>query len=167
MRVPKDFSELLGLLRAKEVRTLVVGGWAFAYHAKPRATKDLDIWIEPTPENVERLLQALDEFGFGGIGLKAEDFLEPGRFVQLGYAPHRVDLLTTLRGVNFEEAWAGRVEDYLGDNEAVKVAILGKDDLIRNKKAVGRPQDLADVDVLEFFHEDSEDMADEDKPESL
>ncbi len=149
MRVPKDFRELLALLREKEVKALIVGGWAFSYHARPRATKDLDLWIEPTPENVARLLQALDEFGFGSVGLTAEDFLEPGRFVQLGYPPNRVDLLTTLKGVSFKQAWERRVEDFLDDDPNVKVAILGKDELLINKRTVGRPQDQADVAVLE------------------
>lgn len=85
MSVSKDFEELFALLNARGVKALVVGGYAFAYHAKPRHTKDIDIWVEPTRENVERLLLALEDFGFGGLGLKMEDFTEPGRFVQLGY----------------------------------------------------------------------------------
>jgi hypothetical protein len=125
-----------------------VGGYAFVYHARPRTTKDIDIWVEPTPENVERLLQALDDFGFGSLGLQAEDFLAPNRFVQLGYPPHRVDLLTSLKGVAFEEAWKGRAEDTIGE---VKLSFLGVTELIRNKKAVGRPQDQADVAILESF----------------
>ena len=148
MQLPKDFVELLALLNERKVRALIVGGYAFVYHARPRTTKDIDIWVEPTPDNVQRLLEALDDFGFGSLGLKADDFLEPNRFVQLGYPPRRVDLITSLKGVNFEEAWKGRVEDSIGD---VKVCILGIPDLIRNKRAVGRPQDQADVAVLETF----------------
>ena len=149
MQLPKDFVELLALLNARKVRALIVGGYAFVYHARPRTTKDIDIWVEPTPDNAGRLLEALDEFGFGGVGLTAEDFLKPGRFVQLGYPPRRIDLITSLKAVEFEEAWEGRVEDYIED---VKVCILGVPELIRNKKAVGRPQDQADVAVLENFH---------------
>lgn len=152
MKISKDFAELLALFNAKKVRALIVGGYAFCYHARPRNTKDLDLWVEPTPENVHRLLEALEEFGFGGIGLKPEDFLEPGRFVQLGYAPNRVNLMTSLKGVTFEEAWTRRVEDFIGDE---KVCILGRSDLIKNKKIVGRLQDLADASVLEFFEADS------------
>jgi predicted nucleotidyltransferase len=144
----KDFAELLASLNERGVRALIVGGYAFSYHARPRNTKDIDVWIEPTPENVARLLSALDDFGFGDIGLKAEDFLEPGQFVQLGYPPNRVDLLTSIKGVSFEEAWAGRVEDVVS---GVRVRFLGEADLIRNKKAVGRPQDQADVAILESF----------------
>jgi hypothetical protein len=149
MQLPKDFVELLALLNERKVRALIVGGYAFVYHTRPRTTKDLDIWVEPTPENVRRLLEALDDFGFGSLGLKADDFLEPGRFVQLGYAPRRIDLLTSLKAVDFEDAWKGRVEDAIGD---VKVCILGVPDLIRNKRAVGRPRDQEDVAVLETFH---------------
>ncbi len=149
MQLPKDFVELLALLNERKVRALIVGGYAFVYHTRPRTTKDIDIWVEPTPQNVQGLLAALDDFGFGSLGLKADDFLAPGRFVQLGYPPRRIDLMTSLKGVDFEDAWKGRVEDVIGD---VKVCILGVPDLIRNKRAVGRPQDKADVAVLEIFH---------------
>ena len=148
MKLPKDFAELLELLRAQGVRALIVGGYAFVYHARPRTTKDIDIWIEQTPENVQRLLEVLDEFGFGSLGFKPEDFLTPGQFIQLGYPPHRVDLLTTLRGVTFEEGWAGRVEAVV---DGVQVCFLGKAELIRNKKVVGRSRDWADVEILESF----------------
>jgi hypothetical protein len=148
MQLPKDFVELLALLNEKKVRALIVGGYAFVYHARPRTTKDIDIWVEPTPDNAQRLLEALDDFGFGSVGLKTQDFLEPGRFVQLGYPPHRIDLITSLKAVDFEDAWQGRVEDRVGD---VTLYILGISELIRNKKAVGRPQDQADVAVLEEF----------------
>jgi hypothetical protein len=139
---------LLALLNEKKVRALVVGGYAFCFHARPRNTKDIDIWIEPIPENVERLLQALADFGFGSVGLEAKDFLEPGQFVQLGYPPHRIDLLTSIKGVGFEDAWAGRIEAVVS---SVTVCFLGEEDLIHNKKLVARPQDLADVAVLEFY----------------
>ena len=146
--VSKDFEELLASLSSREVKALVVGGYAVAYHAKPRHTKDIDIWVEPEPENVQRLLNALNDFGFGSLDLKEEDFTEPGRIVQLGFPPNRIDLLTSIKGLNFEDAWQSRVEDSYGE---AKVCYLGRDDLIRNKKAVGRPQDQADVAVLESF----------------
>jgi Nucleotidyl transferase of unknown function (DUF2204) len=145
--VSKDFEELFALLNAQGVKGLIVGGYAVTYHAKPRYTKDIDIWIEPTRENVERLLQALDEFGFGSLGLKAEDF-SPGRFVQLGQPPNRIDLLTAIKGVAFDEAWESRVEDLFGEQ---RVCFLGKEELIQNKKAVGRPKDREDVRVLKRF----------------
>jgi hypothetical protein len=134
-------------LNALGVKGLIVGGYAVTYHAKPRYTQDIDIWIEPTPENVERLLQALDEFGFGSLGLKAKDF-SPGRFVQLGHPPNRIDLLTRIKSVTFDEAWENRVEDLFGDQ---RVCFLGKEELIRNKKAVGRSKDREDVKMLKRF----------------
>lgn len=144
----KHYEELLELLNAHEVRSLIVGGIAFSFYAEPRYTKDLDIWIDPEPENVQRLLRALDEFGFGSVGLKADDFLTPGRFVQLGYPPGRIDLLTSIPGISFPEAWANRVEDKLGNARAF---YLSKPDLIRNKRAAARPQDLVDVQTLEAY----------------
>ena len=147
MSVSKDFEELFALLNAQGVKGLIVGGYAVTYHTKPRYTKDIDIWIEPTRENVERLLQALDDFGFGNLGLKAEDF-SLGRFVQLGQPPNRIDLLTAIKSVAFAEAWESRVEDLFGEQ---RVCFLGKEELIRNKKAVGRPKDREDVRVLKRF----------------
>lgn len=146
--VSKDFEELLVFLSARKVKALIVGGYAFSFHARPRYTKDIDIWIESTPENVQRLLQALDDFGFGSLGLQVEDLSEPGQIIQLGFPPNRIDLLTSIKGLSFEEAWQSRVEDFYGE---ARVSYLGMDDLIRNKKAVGRPQDQADVAVLESF----------------
>lgn len=146
--VSKHYAELLESLNAHDVRFLIVGGIAFSFHAEPRYTKDLDVWVDPEPGNVERLLRALDDFGFGSVGLKAEDFLAPGRFVQLGYPPGRIDLLTSIPGIDFQEAWAHRVEDKLGNARAF---YLSKQDLIRNKLAVARPQDLVDVQTLEAY----------------
>lgn len=146
MNLSKDFKELLALFGAHGVRALVVGGYAVAFHAKPRYTKDIDLWVDITPDNVERLLQALGDFGFGTLGLTPEDFARPGQFVQLGYPPNRIDLLTSIPGVAFEEAWERRVQESF---DSVPVPFLGRDDLVRNKKAAGRFQDLADVELLE------------------
>jgi hypothetical protein len=143
--VSKDFEELFACLTARNARALVVGGYAVAYHAKPRFTKDIDIFVDSTTDNVERVLQALADFGFGDLGLTAAD-LTPGRIVQLGMPPNRVDLLTAIDGVTFEEAWAGRASGHLG---AQPVFYIGRAELIRNKRASGRLQDLADVDALE------------------
>lgn len=145
MNVSKDFEELFESLTAHQVKALIVGGYAVAFHARPRYTKDIDILVEPTPENADRLLAALADFGFGELGLVAADFTEPGRIVQLGYPPSRVDLLTSLLGVSFPEAWSNRVEGLYG---TTKVFYLGKADLIRNKEAVGRPEDQADLRSL-------------------
>jgi hypothetical protein len=142
----KDFEELFACLRHRNVKALVVGGYAVAFHGQPRFTKDIDVFVEPSPENADRLLAALTDFGFGGLGLTVEDFATPGKIVQLGVAPNRVDLLTTIDGVTFDEAWHGRISGHYG-NEAVDY--IGLAELIRNKRASGRPQDLLDIEGLE------------------
>jgi len=147
----KDFEELFGCLRARDVRAIVVGAHAVAYHAKPRYTKDIDVLIEPSEANAERLLQALDDFGFGSLDLSPEDFASPGKIVQLGYEPNRVDFITSLGAVGFEEAWAGRVEGRYGDQP---VFFLGLRELIRAKEDAGRPQDLGDLDWLRQVEKD-------------
>lgn len=145
MSPSKDFEELFAFLDAHEVRFLVVGGYAFAFHAKPRYTKDLDILIDSTPDNAQRILQALDDFGFGSLGLKIEDLTTPGNIIQLGHPPSRIDFLNSLKKVSFEEAWEHRVQ---GNFSGQEVFYIGLEDLIRNKQAVGRPQDRADVAIL-------------------
>ncbi len=143
--VTKDFEELFACLNARNADALIVGGYAVAFHAKPRFTKDIDLFVNPTPDNAERLLLALKDFGFGDIDLAIEDFTTPGRVVQLGVAPNRVDLMTAIDGVTFAEAWAGRISGRFGQ---VPVFYLGKPELIRNKRASGRAQDLADLESL-------------------
>ncbi len=145
MNTSKDFEELFASLGAHEVRFLVVGGYAFAFHAKPRYTKDLDIFIDATPDNAQRVLQALADFGFGSLGLTVEDLTAPGSIIQLGYPPNRIDLLSSLKKVSFEEAWEHRVQGRFSDQT---IFYIGLEDLIRNKQAVGRPQDRADVAAL-------------------
>lgn len=144
--VTKDFEELFACLNARRVKAVVVGGYALAFHAKPRFTKDIDIFVEPTPENAHQLLLALTDFGFGDVGLTVDDFSKPGSIVQLGVAPNRVDLVTAIDGVTFAEAWNGRVSGYYGRQA---VSYLGRAELIRNKRASGRAQDLADLESLE------------------
>lgn len=146
MDVPSsDFEELLRCLNARNVSAVIVGGHALAFHGRPRYTKDLDVFVEPSPANAERLLLALADFGFANVGLTPEDFARPGRIVQLGVAPNRVDLMTAIDGVTFAEAWAGRVAGHFG---AQPVFYLGRNEFLRNKQAAGRPQDLADIDAL-------------------
>jgi len=139
----KDFEELFACLRHRNVR--VVGGYAVAFHGQPRFTKDIDVFVDPTPENADRLLAALTDFGFGGLGLTTSDFASPGKIVQLGVAPNRVDLLTTIDGVTFDEAWRGRVSGRYGKEV---VDYIGRAELVRNKRASGRPQDLLDIEGL-------------------
>lgn len=142
----KDLRELLALFRSRDVEFLVVGGHAVAFHGHPRLTDDLDLFVRPDVANGERIVQALREFGFGSLELTAEDFQADDRVIQLGRAPNRVDLLTRLYGVEFSDAWSRRVSAQLDD---AAVWIIGRTDLIRNKRATGRTQDLADAEFLE------------------
>ena len=141
-----DFVEFIECCAARDVRFLIVGGYALAAHGYPRATKDLDVWLMIDPENAERVVRALDDFGMGSLGLTAEDFLDPEIVVQLGYPPTRIDLLTSISGVRFDECWSNRV---LVDVGEMSVGFISAEDLISNKRAAGRPQDLVDADKLE------------------
>ena len=142
----KDLRELLALFHSKGVEFLVVGGHAVAFHGRPRLTEDLDLFVRPDAANGERIVLALSEFGFGSLELTADDFQADDRVIQLGRAPNRIDLLTRLYGVEFSGAWARRVSAHL---DGTAVWIIGRDDLIRNKRATGRTQDLADAEFLE------------------
>lgn len=141
----KDFEELFESLTRHGARFVVVGAHALAHHAKPRYTKDLDLFVEPDRENAVRVVAALEEFGFGGLGISLDDFDRPGRILQLGTPPNRVDLMTSIDGVTFPEAWASRVEGAYGSRN---VPYIGYDALVRNKTAAGRAQDLADLQTL-------------------
>ena len=144
MAVPKDLSEFIALLNSHGVEFLVVGAHALAYHGHPRYTGDLDLLVRPVLENTAKLERAL-AFSFSSLGLKAADFIVPERVIQLGVAPNRIDLLTSLTGVTFEEAWSNRVEGFLG---GVAAPFLSREMLIKNKLATGRKQDAADVEAL-------------------
>lgn len=146
MNLQVDLRELVESFRSKSVEFVVVGGYAVAFHGYPRLTEDIDLLVRPTLENGRRLVEALEAFGFGSLGLTADAFIVPDRVVQLGRAPNRVDLLTAISGVTFEEAWATRVHANLG---GCSVDVIGRAELIRNKRSTARPQDLADVDRLE------------------
>lgn len=137
-----DFSDLLRNLSDARARYIVVGAYAVIYHAEPRYTKDLDIWIEPTPENATRVWQALIAFGAPLRSLRPADLLSPDAVLQIGVEPNRIDILSAVDGLTFDEAWKNRVRtSYAG----VPLFVLGRADLIRAKKAAGRPQDLLDV----------------------
>jgi hypothetical protein len=142
----KDFKEFIKLLNVHSVRYLVVGGYAVAFHGHPRYTKDLDVWIELSQENADRIIKALEEFGFGSLGLKTEDFLEEDQIIQLGYPPNRIDILTALKEIKFEDCYKERIEIEI---EGVKINFIDLENLKRNKRATGRPQDLADAENLE------------------
>jgi hypothetical protein len=142
---PPDWNEFIGLLNAHRVRFLVVGAHALAANGRPRATADLDIFIEASPKNVERLARALMEFGFGDLGREARRFLEPKRIAALGTPPLRIDIMNHIDGVSFARAWKGRLRARLGQE---KVAFLGLAELRATKKASGRPKDIADLALL-------------------
>lgn len=145
MEPPRDFCELLESFDSRNVRALVVGAYALAFHGVPRMTGDLDLLVERSPENAQRIVDALAAFGFGGLGLGPPDFLQPDTVIQLGVAPIRVDLLTSISGVEWNEAWAGRITGELG---GVPVSFLGLAEFRKNKRAAGRHQDLADLEAL-------------------
>jgi hypothetical protein len=145
MNFPRDFKDLLRLLNAHCVRYAIVGGYAVAYHGHPRFTGDLDILAYPSRENAERLLESLGEFGFHSFGLEIEDFLEPGRVVQLGVPPLRIDLISSIDGVSNEDVFAHLVVE---DSEEGPLCFIGLQQLIANKKAANRPRDLADLENL-------------------
>ena len=145
MEIIPDFKELFASLNANRVEFLIVGGYALAHHGKPRFTGDLDIYLKPDPENAVRVIKALDDFGFGSADLKPDDFTAANRVIQLGYSPVRIDLLNSISGVSWAEAFAGRVK---GDYGGVEVYYIGREQLIANKRATGRKQDLADLEAL-------------------
>lgn len=145
MEIQPDFRELFVLLNARLVEYMIVGGYALAFHGAPRFTGDIDILVKPDPANVQRILTALEEFGFASFGLSCDDFSCPDRVIQLGIPPVRIDLITSLTGVSWEDAYAGRVSGHYGD---VPVFYLGRDQFIANKKATGRKKDMADLEAL-------------------
>jgi len=146
MRIEKDFKEFIELLNKNSVRYLIVGGYAFAFHAEPRFTKDIDFFVDGSEENAERLLNALAGFGFKNIGLAKDDFIKSGDILQLGVPPVRIDLMNSVTGLDFSTAWENRVTGSYGD---IPAFFVSKADLIRNKMAVGRKQDLSDIDRLQ------------------
>lgn len=143
-----DFRDLLRAFCDAEVRFLVVGAYALAAHAEPRATGDLDLWIEPTGENAARAYAALRRFGAPLHELSEQDLATPGVVFQIGLPPRRIDILTSITGVAFTEAWPGRIEVPYGD---VPCAVIGREALIENKRRLGRARDLADLELLERY----------------
>jgi predicted nucleotidyltransferase len=142
----RDYEEFVESLNKNDVRYLIIGAHAVAFHARPRATKDLDIFIEPAPDNAERVLAAIRDFLGSDLGLKVEDLTIPGRIVQLGVAPSRIDLLSRLAGArDFTSVWASRVDAKFGDVDA---HYLSLDDLIQEKESADRDQDRADLRSL-------------------
>ena len=142
MNLNQDFQEFVELFVAHEVEFLIVGGYALAAHGHHRYTKDLDVWVWLGPENAQRIISAIEEFGFGDLGLTAADFQEPDVMVQLGHEPQRIDILTFASGLHFSDAYKNRVYISIWN---VQVPFISLDDLRTNKLATGRPRDIADV----------------------
>lgn len=140
-----DFLEFIDCCIERDVRFLIVGGWAMAAHGHARATKDIDVWMWLEPNNAARMVSAIEDFGFGSAGLTPEDLLDPSAVFVMGREPKRVDVLPAIDGVEFEQCWANRVQVDCG---GTTVPFISKNDFVTNKRASGRPQDLADVDRL-------------------
>jgi len=145
MEIRTDFRELLELFNKHKVEYLIIGGYALAFHGAPRFTRDIDLFVRPTKKNAARILAALNDFGFGSLDLSQQDFTTPGVVVQLGVPPVRIDIITTVTGVRWEKADAGKASGFYGD---IPVFFLGRDDFIANKKATGRAKDAADIEAL-------------------
>jgi len=143
---PRDFVELFRSLNAKGVEYLVVGGYALAFYGYPRFTGDIDFFVNPDKSNASRILSALEDFGFEGLSLTESDFASPDLLISLGYPPERVDIVSSISGVGWDEAWAGRTAGSFGGEN---VFFIGRKELVRNKRSTGKAQDAVDADMLE------------------
>lgn len=143
---PRDFKEFLQLLNSKKIEYLVIGGYAVGYHGYPRATGDMDIWIARSDQNAVKMVEALREFGFDPPELKKELFLKKQKVIRMGIPPMRLEILTSIDGVSFQSCFKNRIIADFGD---FKVNFISKADLLMNKRASGRPQDLVDFDKLQ------------------
>jgi predicted nucleotidyltransferase len=148
MTLPQDFKEFLELLNANKVRYLIVGGYAVSYYSRPKFTNDIDVWIDNSETNAEKVLKVLTEFGFEDLDIDKEDLFNPNMIIQLGYAPIRIDLLMGIKQLKFAEAYRHRTKgQYLG----AKADFISLKDLIKNKKACGRDKDLLDLKWLKKY----------------
>jgi hypothetical protein len=145
IRLPNDFKDFLKLLNANEVEYLVVGGYAVGYYGNPRSTGDLDIWVAVGPRNIQRLLGVLQEFGFSKDSLPSDLFQSPDQVIRMGMPPIRIEILTSISGVEFEDCYASRNTDTI---DGVRVNLIDLENLKKNKRAAGRHKDLGDLEVL-------------------
>jgi hypothetical protein len=143
--VNRDFRDLFAALNDTGAKYLVVGAHAVAFYAEPRFTKDLDVWVEASPGNASKLMESLRRFGAPLSGVSETDFATPAVTLQIGVAPNRIDISTRIDGVSFDAAWPNRVETLFGDQQ---IYVIGRADLVANKKASARPQDLLDLSTL-------------------
>jgi Nucleotidyl transferase of unknown function (DUF2204) len=141
-----DLQEFIHLLNTKSVKYVIVGAWALAFHGRPRYTGDLDIFIARDEENADKLMAVIEAFGFGQAGIKREDFLQVDHVIQLGREPNRIDILTGISGVTFDEAWDNREQ---GKITNAGVFVISRDLLIKNKRAANRDKDQGDITLLE------------------
>lgn len=142
----QDFKEFIELLIKNKAEYLIVGGYAVGVHGHPRYTGDLDIWLNPSQQNAELILKSVNEFGFSSFNLTVSDFTKPGNVIQLGYPPLRIDLLTAIDGVTFEECFQNMRQVTIGN---LTVNFIGYNDLLRNKRESGRPKDIDDIENLQ------------------
>jgi predicted nucleotidyltransferase len=142
----QDFREFVLLLNKNEVKYLIVGGYAVGIHGHPRYTGDLDIWLLPGKENAKKILNSINEFGFGSLNISEADLMKEDTVIQLGYPPLRIDLLMSIDGVGFEECYPNKKTISI---DGLPVHFIGYDDLLKNKKASGRHQDLSDIENLQ------------------
>lgn len=145
MQIEKDFEELAELFNKHKVDFIIVGGYALAFHGAPRYTGDIDFFVKPDLNNAEKIMNALIDFGFGSLDFEMKDFSVPGKIVQLGVPPVRIDIITSLSGVSWKDAYESRVNGKYGKT---KVYFIGKKQFLKNKKTTSRPKDLADIDAL-------------------
>lgn len=148
-----DYRDMLSALSEEGVEFLLVGGYALAAHGLPRATGDLDVWVNPTSANARRTFRALARFGAPLDQVSEDDFATGGIVFQIGVVPRRIDVITSIEGVSFGEAWPKRIQVEL---EGLEIPVIGREEFIRNKRALGRAQDLADVSRLEEAAEESD-----------
>lgn len=145
MKLQKDLREFIELLNSHEVRYVLVGGYAVAYHGYPRYTGDIDFFVDVSGDNPQRLDEALRRFGFEDTGVDAQSFTTENQIIQLGVPPNRIDLITAVSGVTFEEAWTSRE---VGTIDGLPVTIISLELLKRNKQSSGRPKDIIDLEYL-------------------
>jgi hypothetical protein len=144
----QDFKELLSAFNEHRVKYLIVGGYAVAVHAQPRATKDLDLFIQPDAKNAEAVFAALVNFGAPLVGLRPQDLISPSSFFRIGVSPYMIEIFPRISGVDFDEAWERRIEAVIDERTELKAFVISRADLIANKLAAGRLQDLADVEAV-------------------
>jgi hypothetical protein len=145
MEIQEDFKEFFALLNEHKVEFIIVGGYALAFHGAPRYTGDIDVYLNPDHLNAERILKALEDFGFSSLDLSVEDFQKKDHIIQLGVPPIRIDIITSISGVTWEQAESSKISGEYGD---VPVFYIGREQYLANKRATGRAKDIADIEAL-------------------